>query len=275
MQEYRVRMSQRLRPLPPGRWQVNQRWNDLFYAHWPVKPAFVASLVPDGLQVDTHNGMAWIGVVQLWTERIKLHGLPPIPGARCFPELSLYLYVRERHSGAAGVWPLSKESNNLLGATIGRLVFGFPYHWAEMELHRRGMREFSFYSRRRLSRETVIFESRFRALGPSARLAVLRPGSLEHFFYDRYCLFTRNRRGELVRAFMHPISGPLEEAEAEIGRNDLLAAVGLAGRPVGEPVFHFTRRMVAYIWPPELLAVQALQPIMPAAVSPSRSFSSD
>ena len=82
MREIRVRTSFRPRPLPSGRWVMTQRWNDLLFAHWPVPAAHSLPAAPTGLQVDTFQGSAWLGVVPFWMDRIKVRGVPPIPGAQ-------------------------------------------------------------------------------------------------------------------------------------------------------------------------------------------------
>ena len=61
MREYLIRTSHRPRPLPPGRWRMTQRWNDLLFAHWPVAAAAIGALLPEGLEVDTFQGSAWLG----------------------------------------------------------------------------------------------------------------------------------------------------------------------------------------------------------------------
>ena len=44
MREYLIRTSHSPRPLPSGRWQMTQRWNDLLFAHWPVPAAEIAPM---------------------------------------------------------------------------------------------------------------------------------------------------------------------------------------------------------------------------------------
>jgi len=85
MREFKVRTSQRPRPLPTGHWAMTQRWNDLLFAHWRVPLSQVAKLLPDGLHVDTFQDSAWLGVVPFWMDRIKFRGVPPIPGRAAFP----------------------------------------------------------------------------------------------------------------------------------------------------------------------------------------------
>ncbi len=268
MREIKVRTSQRPRPLPSGRWVMTQRWNDLLFAHWPVPAQQVAALLPKGLRVDTYQGSAWLGVVPFWMDRIKIRGLPPVPGALSFPELNLRTYVREMRTDAQGVYFFSLDVGNLLAATVARTFYHLPYYWAEMQIKQRSEREFAFYSRRRLVHEPVIFKARYRGLGPTRKLAESRQGSLEYFLTERYCLFTETRSGQLMRANVHHVPWPLEDAEAEIERNDLAAAIGIR-LPNEEPVLHYSRRLAVYVWPAELVRPALAARRAPVAVAPS------
>jgi uncharacterized protein len=268
MREYLVRTSHSPRPLPSGRWVMTQRWNDLLFAHWPVPASAVAPLIPDGLHVDTFHGSAWLGVVPFWMDRIKVRGIPPIPFARKFPELNLRTYVRDQQTGTPGVYFLSLDASNLLAVAFARAVYSLPYHWAEMRLQQRTEREFSFYSRRHTAGKPVLFSARYRGLGPTRKLVESRSGTLEYFLTERYCLFTRNRAGYPMRANIHHIPWPLEEAEAEIEQNDLAAAVGIQ-LPDRDPVLHYSRRLAVYVWQLERLHPIRAQQRIPAEAMPS------
>jgi uncharacterized protein YqjF (DUF2071 family) len=247
---------------------MTQRWNDLLFAHWPVPASSLAQLVPDGVQIDTYQGSGWLSAMPFWMDRIKFRGMPPIPGARSFPELILRTYVRDQRTGAAGVCHLSLDANNLLAVGVGRMFYRLPYHWAEMWHQQRTEREFAFYSRRRLQEKPVIFRVRYRGLGPTRKLAESRPGSFEYFLMERSCLFNTNRDGQTVRTNLHHVSWPLEEAEADIERNDLTAAVGIE-LPDCEPVLHYSRRLAVYVWPAELLRPALVRRPVTATVTPS------
>jgi uncharacterized protein YqjF (DUF2071 family) len=129
-------------------------------------------------------------------------------------------------------------------------------------------REFIYYSRRRFAGKPVIFSARYRGLGPTRRLAESRSGTLEYFLTERYCLFSCNRAGLLVRANIHHVPWPLEDAEAEIQRNDLAEAIGIH-LPDEEPVLHYSRRLAVYVWPAELVRPSVAAQRTPVVVAPS------
>jgi len=148
---------------------------------------------------------------------------------------------------------------------LAHTFFHLPYHWADMRLDQRSEREFAFYSRRRFTDQSVIFNARYRGLGPTRKIAEARGGSLEYFLMERSSLFTRNRLGQAVRSSLHHVPWPLEEAEAEIERNDLAKSIGIK-LPDIEPVLHYSRRLAVYVWPRELVRpALARRPVTVAA----------
>lgn len=254
--------------MPSGRWALTQRWNDLLFAHWPIPVAKMAALLPDWLEVDTFQGSAWLGAVPFWLDRIKIRGVPSFVGARSFPDLNLRTYVRDQFTRSPGIYCFSFDASSLLATAAARAVYNLPYHWASMKLEQRSEREFAFYSRRRFAGQPVIFNARYRGLGPSSRLAEHRAGTIEHFVTERSCLFSTDRTGQPVRSNLHYVPWPLEEAEAEIERNDLAESIGLT-LPRTEPVLHYSRRLAVYIWPREFARSSLVTRPVTAAVTPS------
>jgi uncharacterized protein YqjF (DUF2071 family) len=231
---------------------VTQRWNDLLFAHWPVPVDSITALLPEGLEADIFQGSAWLGVVPFWLDRIKVRGMPAIPGMRSFPDLNVRTYVRDASTGTPGMYFFSLDATNLLAVMLAHTFFHLPYHWAEMRLDQQSEREFTFYSRRRFTRHPVIFQARYRGLGPTRKLAEVRSGSLEFFLMERSSLFTRNHAGQAVRSNLHHVPWPLEEAEADIQHNDLAQSIGIE-LPETPPVLHYSRRLAVYVWPRELV----------------------
>ena len=265
MREFQVRMSHKPRPLPTGRWTISRRWNDLLFAHWPVPAPAIAALLPEGLQVDTFQGSAWLGIVPFWLDGLRVRGVPRIPVFRSLPDLNLQTYVREEHSGARGLYCFSMDAGSLLAVAAARTFYHLPYYWADMRLERRSAREFAFYSRRRFAGGTVTFQARYRGLGPAFKEMENRGGTLEGFFSERDSLYTRNREGQTIRANIHQVARPLEDAEAVIERNSLAETIGIS-LPNREPVLHYSRRMAVYVWPAELVRrALATRPVTVAA----------
>ena len=267
MPQFQIRTSLRPRPLPIGRWETTLRWNDLLFAHWPIPAAQVAAQLPEGIDVDTFQGSAWLGVVPFWLERIKMRGVPAIPGVRRFPDLNVRTYVRDRYTGSPGIYCFSIDASNLFAVLFARVYFDLPYYWAEMRMEQRTEREFAFYSRRRFSGRPVVFKASYRGLGPSPRTAEPRAGSFEYFMTERSALFGVNRQGQAMRSNLHYIPWPLEEAEAEIERNDLGVATGFS-LPNAAPVLHYSRRLAVYVWPRERVRTALAPRPVTVAVSP-------
>jgi len=114
----------------------------------------------------------------------------------------------------------------------------------------------------------VVFKVCYRGLGPSRKLAESRPGTLEHFLIERYCLFSANLDGQPIRANLHHSSWPLEEAEAEIEQNDLAEVLGLR-LPNQKPVLHYSRQFAVYVWPAEPVRSAMVARPVTAVATPS------
>ncbi len=162
----------------------------------------------------------------------------------------------------------SLDGANLLAVMVARSFYHMPYYWAEMRIDAHSEREFSFFSRRRFVSKPVIFKAHYRGLGPTRKLAESRCGTIEYFLTERYCLFTHNAAGELVRANVHHVPWPLEDAAAEIEVNDLPASIGIDIQDQ-EPILHYSRRLAVYMWPPELAAPARRRQRIPAQAMPS------
>ncbi len=75
------------------------------------------------------------------------------------------------------------------------------------------------------------------------------PGSLEYFLTERYCLYHQHRGGTPYRLEIHHPRWPLQAATAQLTRNTMAAAQGVA-LPAVDPLLHFSRRQDMVAWPP-------------------------
>jgi len=220
-----------------------------------MAPETLAPLLPDGVELDTFGGEAWIGVVPFRMEGVMRRPFPDVPGLSAFPELNVRTYVTL--DGKPGVWFFSLDATQPVAVWAARRFFDLPYHLADMscrdlppELEPPGSTGSGVqYGCARL-RSTARFAARY---GPASPVGRAEPESLESWLTERYCLYARGRDGALSRAEVHHEPWPLQEAWADIAENTMLEPTGLPPLE-GAPLLHFARRLDVVVWSPERLA---------------------
>ena len=68
-------------PLPESPWVMTQTWHDLLFAHWPVDKHLLGARIPPALELDLHEGTAWIGIVPFHMTNVAPRGIPALPWA--------------------------------------------------------------------------------------------------------------------------------------------------------------------------------------------------
>jgi uncharacterized protein YqjF (DUF2071 family) len=209
-----------------------QGWRDLTYVHWPYDPAVVQRQLPKGLEVDTVDGNAWVGLVAFHMQRIRLPGTPAVPYFGAFPETNVRTYVRGP-DGRPGVWFDSLDVNRLVPVVVARASYRLPYMWSKMSIDRRESRV-TYGARRRWP------DSR----GARSVLSIRRgelvdePDPLERFLTARWGLFTKLRSRLAYAPVDHP-AWPLERAEVAYLEDEFVEAAGYPA-PTGEPLAHYS-----------------------------------
>lgn len=233
-------------PLPPGRWTMTQTWSDLLFAHWPVPVEVLRPLIPDSLEIDTFEGVAWLGVVPFQMSGVRPRLLPPVPGLSDFPELNVRTYVvpREGPTGKPGVWFFSLEAASRIAVKIARSTFHLPYFHAAMRIDR-APGQFTYSSRRtHRGAPPAEFEGAYAPIG-EVRLAAA--GTLDHWLTERYALYSVDGRGRLCMGEIHHAPWPLQPAWADITTNTMAAAAGIT-LPPQPPLLHFAKRLDVAVW---------------------------
>ncbi|MGD0374072.1 MAG: DUF2071 domain-containing protein [Streptosporangiaceae bacterium] len=230
-------------PFTVDRPVMGQRWERLTFLHWPVDPADVQRLLPEGLQVDTLGGTAWVGLVPFFM-RVSTPGGRHAPWASNFCETNVRTYVRDGQ-GRAGIWFLSLDAARLGAVVVARTTYRLPYFWSSMRLATRG-RKVSYGCSRRwpgppaASRVRISVGDPYSAAGLDER---------DHFLTARWMLFSvSGSRYRFARAWHRP--WPLCRAEVEAVDDQLIAAAGLPP-PDGEPLVHYSPGVDVRIGRPE------------------------
>jgi uncharacterized protein YqjF (DUF2071 family) len=207
--------------------------------HWPVSTAELRPRVPDELEIEEHDGSAWLGVQFFRVRALRARGALPVPGISSFLQLNVRTYVRGP-DGLPGIWFFSIDASSRLAALGVRRIYRVPAFYARMTFEPVG--DWHETECVRVGEPGRVFAARYRATGETFQT---EPGSLEAFFSERYRLFSADASAE-----MHHDRWVLSPAEAEV---ELASIVPFSIH--GSPRCHFAFRQDALIWPPEPISV--------------------
>jgi uncharacterized protein len=221
---------------------MTQSWHDLLFAHWPADRNHVRALVPDVFELDTFDGLAWIGVVPFHMTNVAPRGVPAVPWLSAFPEINVRTYVRV--GDRPGIYFFSLDAGRWLAVQAARLLLRLPYFSAGMRVERHGD-AVRFASRRSGAREAT-FEVTYHPNGPPQPAT---HGTLEHFLTERYCLYNLGRASSPYRLEIQHPPWQLQPAQARLVCNTMLRAAGLSAAST-QPILHFSRRQDMVAWPP-------------------------
>jgi uncharacterized protein len=234
-------------PMPDAPWLVTQSWNDLLFAHWPVSADVLQSKIPAGFPLDLYDGQAWLGIVPFHKSDVAPRVASALPWISAFPELNVRTFVVI--GDKPGVYFFSLDAGSSAAVGVARALVDLPYYSATMVVEERdGWIE---YHSRRTTPEApeAEFACRYRPTGPAEPPA---PGTLEHFLTERYCLYTVDDAGRVLRLEVHHPAWPLQPAEAEFTTNTMAEASGIRVPPIA-PLLHFAKRLHVVAWAPEVL----------------------
>lgn len=221
---------------------MTQIWHELLFVHWPLALDALRPLVPSLLPLDTFDGQCWIGIVPFHMTYVRPRGVPPVPGLSAFPELNVRTYITL--NGIPGVYFFSLDAGNAIAVALARKLAHLPYFRARMSSERvdETIRYHSVRTHRHAPSAELLASYR-----PVAPVVYALPGSLEHWFTERYCLYTLVGQ-RVYRCDIHHRPWPLQAAEMELVSNTMASAAGLR-LPAEVPLLHYAHRLEVLIWP--------------------------
>jgi uncharacterized protein YqjF (DUF2071 family) len=221
-------------------WLQAQTWLDLLFAHWPLPVERLRRVVPEALPIDTFEGQGWIAVTPFEVAGLRLRFTPPLPRLSRFAETNVRTYVTI--GDRPGIFFFSLDAASAFAVVAARAIYHLPYYRARMAIDRSGGAVAYTTTR---SDGTARLRARYRPVGAPFHA---RPGTLEHFLTERYCLYTVHH-GTVQRADIDHAPWPLQAAEAEIEQNTMTAPAGIE-LPSRAPLLHFAARQDVVIWRP-------------------------
>jgi uncharacterized protein len=232
-------------PLPSSPWIMAQRWHDLLFAHWPISIATMRARVPKQLELDTFEGTAWVGVVPFRMSGVRPRGFPALPWLSAFPELNVRTYVRspDPANPKPGVYFFSLEAANPVAVWAARKAFRLNYFNASMQCQNKGEEVIYRSTRTHRGAPPARFAATYR---PTGGISMSKPGTLEHWLTERYCLYTVHKSRAYI-AEIHHLPWPLQPAAADFEINEVARASGIE-LPDEKPLLHFSRRLQIVNW---------------------------
>ena len=116
---------------PDRRAVMYQEWRHLLFVHWEVPAGPLQALLPPGLDLDTYDGRAFVGLVPFTMRGVRPRRLPGDPCLSNFHETNVRTYVH-RDGRDPGVWFFSLDAANPAAVALARAWFGLPYYHARM-----------------------------------------------------------------------------------------------------------------------------------------------
>ncbi|WP_082232190.1 YqjF family protein [Halobacillus massiliensis] len=226
-------------PLPKGPWIFSQRWDHTLFMHHSVKNEALTPLLPEGLELDTYNGKAWITVLPFLVSGMHFRLTPKIPYLHHFLELNVRTYVKR--NGLPGIYFFSLDAEKLLDV-LGARMTTLPYYYADMRMHR-NEDSFHYYSRRR-GKSGAFLEGSWQ-IGAEAYYP--EKGSLASWLVERYYLFTPIRN-EIYTVGVHHLPWSLQDAEGHFETHNLLP-VSPSSLSGGQMLFHYAESRRVVFWP--------------------------
>ncbi|MDQ3667613.1 MAG: DUF2071 domain-containing protein [Acidobacteriota bacterium] len=233
-----------VRARPKGQPLMHQTWGKLLFMHWRIEEKLLRPLIPTDLEIDTFDGSAWIAVTPftMWDIRAFPPFLPPVPGLSAMHELNVRTYVH--FDRVPGVWFFSLDCSSKPAVLGARTFFHLPYYHADIVLNQD---EATIdYTSSRTEDPPAEFSASWKIGGPPR---YPRPGSLEFFLTERYCLYSEGD-DEIYRARIYHEPWPLQKASLVSFESTMIESHGLP-TPAGDPLLHYAEELSVEIWPLE------------------------
>jgi len=226
---------------------MHQFWHDLLFLHWEVPVDRLQSLIPPELTIDTYEGKAYIGLVAFRISQIRKRGFPAVPGLRQFPEINVRTYVHKAGKDP-GVWFFSLDASNLFACIGARMAYKLPYYFSEitqMDTANASKVTTQFRSKRYLPRPLPAYATIDYTV-QNDPVTMAEKDSLEHFFVERYLLYSQVGDGICVGQVYHA-PYPIERVVVTRLEENLVQAAGIM-HPDSAPIIHFSRGVDVLIY---------------------------
>jgi uncharacterized protein YqjF (DUF2071 family) len=204
-------------PTPVRTASMTQRWDSVTFVHFEYEPSDLASVLPDPLRPDCWDGAAWVSLVALELQHVRVTGLPPLPGAHRFGALEVRAPVVTA-DGTPGLHAFSLDASSVPAMIAGRIGYRLPCHVAVVDVER-SARAVRYTTRRRLATAACSLLVEHRDALPGDELDV--------FLTARWDMLTVTGDQRVRRLAVEHDPWPLHQAHVAELDDSVVAAAGL------------------------------------------------
>jgi uncharacterized protein YqjF (DUF2071 family) len=216
---------------PTKGWKYYQEWNNALFLHWKVPFETLRKLVPQKLNVDTHDGVAYVSLVAFTMQKIRPRNLPAVKLISDFDEINIRTYID--NDNRKGVYFLNIEAGKQLSAFIAKTLSGLPYGKSTIQ------RTKGNYKSNNIEKNFYVdteFEVKKRLTEKSA---------LDHWLTERYCLYF-DKAETIYRYDIHHKEWEIKNVDIKrLNVNYKIGDINLTSRP---DLTHYSEGVNVLAW---------------------------
>ena len=219
-------------PMPSRKHTLSQEWRNLTFMHWEVDIVKLQAHLPAGLEVDTYDGKAYVGIVPFVMKNVRPTWFFSTPFVSTFHEFNIRTYVTK--DGIPGVYFLTLEAKSMVTCSYAPKAYGLPYRYAKGKVRKHG-NNIHWNSSRDNGKLNLVGSTEITGEQTQAK-----SGTLEEFLFERYSLYT-NKNGKVMRGYTHHKKWDFQDAKVTVTENSLTKSFDLGIKNLLEPDFvHFS-----------------------------------
>ena len=210
-------------------------WRDGLFVHWPFDPERIRPHVPAPLELDTHDGRAWVSLLPFVLARAGVRFSPRF-ARLTFPELNFRTYVR--FDGTPGLYFFSVDvGHRLVPAVVGRAT-RLPCYYAAADRRTDDDRTTFRCVRDHPGQPPARFQATYR---PDGERFCAERGTLDFWLAERRRMYAPVGTGVLYADIAHE-PWPLRPADATV-RADAMFEVSDLPAPRRDPRLRYCDRL--------------------------------
>lgn len=224
-------ISNRQYPLPEKKWKYFQEWHDTIFLHWELPVYFLQEYIPEEIELDTFNKMAWVSLVAFEVKNMRLRNVPSIPYVSNFQEINLRTYVVK--DGKPGIYMFSIETDKLIEVLLTRVFIGLPYKKATMKRTPKKL----------VSRNKALNQRLDVTIGKTRPLT--EKTNLDFWLTERHSLY-ETCGNKICRFDIHHKQWELKDLKVSV--NDLVYTAGKYSLSTFPDKIHYAEKLDVVLW---------------------------